>query len=60
MGRQSVCRPLLYADLNPDSRQRYSIDPTPEAIRAAEAARLVAPDPETFARRTAILEADNA
>ena len=52
--------PLFYTDLNPDSRRRYPIDPTPEAIRAAEAAHLVAPDPETFARRTAILEAGNA
>jgi hypothetical protein len=47
--------PLAYADLNPDSRRRYPIEPTAEAIRAAEARGLIAPDPETFAQRTAIL-----
>jgi len=50
---------LMYADLNPDSRRRYPVEATPDAIRAAEARGLVAPDPETFVRRTAVLSVED-
>lgn len=46
---------LIYERPSGASRATRVVEPTPDAIREAEAAGWVAPDPDTFARRCAIL-----